>query len=117
MPRGSQPGERRGGRRKGSRNKRSEGIETYARELLERPAYRAKLETRLEQGTLASGVETLLYHYAYGKPVEPARDDQAFIESLLAVVLKHVGSREAREEIRAVIEAHTTGGPGLRAVA
>jgi hypothetical protein len=70
MPRGAKPGERRGGRARGTRNKRSEGVEQWAREAVERPEYRDKLMARLEEGVLAPAVETMLFHYAYGKPTE-----------------------------------------------
>lgn len=105
------------GRKPGSKNKRGEGIEAFARSIVEDPAYQANLILRAKQGDLAPGMEAMLFHYAYGKPAEQRNpDDQAFMESLLAVVLKHVDTREARQEIRAIIEAHT-GTAGLRAVA
>lgn len=58
------------GRRAGTRNKRSEGIEQWARAAVERPEYRERLTARLEEGILAPAVETMLFHYAYGKPTE-----------------------------------------------
>lgn len=106
-----------GGSRKGIPNKRSAGIEAFARSIVENPDYQTNLLKRAQGGELAPPVETMLFAYAYGKPTEQARDDQVFIEQLLAVVLKYADTPAARQDIRAVIEAHTTGGPGLRAVA
>jgi hypothetical protein len=105
-----------GSGRKKSGSAKQRGIEAFARSIVEDPTYQKHLLARAQSGELAPPVEAMLFHYAYGKPTEPAKDDQRFLEELLAVVLKHAGSHEARQEIRAVIEAHT-GGAGLRAVA
>ena len=67
--RGSKPGERRGGRVKGTPNKVSAEIRETARQLVEDEAYRAELAKRLVEGK-AAHMETLLFHYAYGKPKE-----------------------------------------------
>lgn len=56
-----------GGRPKGVKNKATREIQEAARGLLEDPAYVEALKLRLKRGT-AGAVETLLYHYAYGKP-------------------------------------------------
>lgn len=42
-------------------------IRDAAREILENPRYRKSLEARLLKGR-APHMETLLHHYAYGKP-------------------------------------------------
>ena len=55
------------GRPKGAENKATRDIKQFARQCLEDPAYVQKLKERLEAGT-ASHMETLLAHYAYGKP-------------------------------------------------
>lgn len=70
MPRGAQPGERRGGRQKGSRNKRTQAIEAYARSIVEDPTVQAVLLQQAKQGTLPAPVLQMLFYYAYGKPVE-----------------------------------------------
>jgi hypothetical protein len=70
MPRGSKPGERRGGRTKGTQNKATPEIREYARQLLNGPAYCAKLEELLVSGRLPAPIWALLYQYGYGKPVE-----------------------------------------------
>jgi hypothetical protein len=61
-------------------------------------------------------MEAMLFHYAYGKPREQQVDDQAFIEDLLAVVLRHATTPDIQKEIRDIIEAHT-GAARLRVVA
>jgi hypothetical protein len=47
----------------------SREIKDVARRLLEDEAYQARLVTRLRAGK-APPVEVLLFHYAFGKPVE-----------------------------------------------
>ena len=115
MPRGgARPG---AGRPKGSIPKDQSGVEAFARSIVEDATYQTNFKTRAKQGQLAPVLETMLYYYAYGKPVEQSRDDQVFMEDLLAVVLKHVGSHAARQEIRAVLEAHEFSATRLSAVA
>jgi hypothetical protein len=58
-----------GGRQKGSPNKATREIREAARGLLEDPTYVQNLQARLNDGS-AGAVESLLYHYAYGKPKE-----------------------------------------------
>lgn len=70
MPAGSQPGERRGGRSKGTKNKRSHGVEEWALELVQDAEYQMKFKERLLSGQLAPALETMVHHYAYGKPTE-----------------------------------------------
>lgn len=73
------PGHRKvGGRRKGTPNKATPEIREAARQLVEDPAYRVALRRRLIAGK-ASHMETLLFHYAYGRPadrVEPPGLDE-----------------------------------------
>ena len=57
------------GRPKGVPNKASAEIREAARRLLEDEAYQRGLSVRLIKGR-APHMETLLYHYAYGKPKE-----------------------------------------------
>lgn len=63
-------GKKTGGRQKGVRNKRTEGIEAFARSILEDPDYQRHLRERALTGALAPAVETMLFWYCYGKPVE-----------------------------------------------
>lgn len=44
--------------------------QVFARGILESDEYRAKLRTRALAGDLPPAVETMLWHYAYGKPAE-----------------------------------------------
>ncbi len=63
-------GRKTGGRVLGTRNKASEEIVQWARAVLEDPEYRQNLAARLRAGKVAPAVETALYYYAYGRPVE-----------------------------------------------
>lgn len=42
----------------------------FARELLNSQVYRENLKLRLMAGDLPANLEAMLFHYAYGKPVE-----------------------------------------------
>jgi hypothetical protein len=42
----------------------------FAARILDSEAYRTSLELRAKNGSLPPAVETMLWHYAYGKPVE-----------------------------------------------
>jgi hypothetical protein len=55
------------GKPKGATSKASREIRAFARETLESPEYVASLKRRLTHGS-APHMETLLHHYAYGKP-------------------------------------------------
>lgn len=55
------------GRPRGAKNKSTREIQAFSRELLEDPAYVKSLRERLKDGK-APHMETLLSHYAYGKP-------------------------------------------------
>lgn len=67
-PKGN-PQNLRKGRPKGIPNKATREIKAIAAELLSDPAYVASLRRRLPAGK-APHMETLLHHYAYGKPKE-----------------------------------------------
>ena len=104
------------GRHKGSQNKKNRAIESITGQIIYDPCYQANLRQRAIDGTLAPGMEAMLWYYQFGKPKEQQVDEQLFMQELLGVVLKHVGSPEARQEIKAVIEAHAGATP-LRVVA
>ena len=55
------------GRAKGQRNHATEDIRAIARGFVDDPAYRETLRQRLLDGTLSSGVETMLWAYSYGR--------------------------------------------------
>ena len=57
------------GRSKGTANKATAEIKNAARAIVNDPEYRALLMIRLKLGE-APHMETLLWHYAYGKPKE-----------------------------------------------
>ena len=63
-----------GGRKKGARNKvppaYREDFSKFCRKLCEDKDYRASLKRRLISGKVAPGVESAVWHYAYGKPPE-----------------------------------------------
>ena len=72
-----------GGRMKGTPNKATVEIKELAREILEDPAYQKHLRVRIIQGK-AERIEALLYHYAYGRPVENITSAQGMsMEDLL----------------------------------
>jgi hypothetical protein len=58
------------GRPKGSQNKSTGEVRDLARALVNDPEYRRNLDVRLKRGKLAPMVESMLWHYAYGKPKE-----------------------------------------------
>lgn len=58
-----------GGRQKGVLNKATRDIKAFAQDWLTDPAYLESLRIRLLNGE-APHIETLLYHYGYGKPKE-----------------------------------------------
>ena len=51
-------------------SKRLSQASAFARKLLDDAMYQEQLKIRLMDGSLPSNIEALLYHYAYGKPVE-----------------------------------------------
>lgn len=59
-----------GGRQKGTPNKVTVEVREMARRLVEDPEYQKNLKTRLLDGSAGPGVESMLWHYAYGKPKE-----------------------------------------------
>jgi hypothetical protein len=63
-------GDPRAGRPKGSQNKATVEVREAARSFVEDPIYRESLKARLQSGDLAPAVESMLWHYAYGKPKE-----------------------------------------------
>jgi hypothetical protein len=71
-PRGKpfKPGERTAGRQKGTPNKATIEVKEAARLLVEDESYRKNLQARLKSGECAPAVESMLWHYAYGKPKE-----------------------------------------------
>jgi len=58
------------GRPPGALNKNRGEAKTFCQEVLRSEEYRNSVKTRARSGTLPPQVEVLLWHYAYGKPVE-----------------------------------------------
>jgi len=63
-------GDPRAGRPPGVLNKVTVAVREVAQGLVDDPVYRASLQERLNAGQLAPAVETMLWHYAHGKPKE-----------------------------------------------
>lgn len=59
-----------GGRAKGTRNKNTVDVQAVCRAMVDDLVYRKKLKVRLLAGELPPAVETMLWHYAHGKPKE-----------------------------------------------
>ena len=57
------------GRPKGALNHTTREVRNAARAIVDDPIYRMNLQARLLEGK-APHMETLLWHYAYGKPKE-----------------------------------------------
>lgn len=108
------------GRPRGSKDKRAlyGSITEFAAEILDDPRYVESVKTRALNGTLAPGMETMLYYYRWGRPKDQQSPDMVqLVEDLLQVVLKHAPTQEARSEIKSVLESHAAGANRLRAVA
>lgn len=63
-------GKKTGGRTKGTPNKTTTELGQACRRLVEDRAYRAAFKLRLHAGELAPPLEAMVWHYAYGKPLE-----------------------------------------------
>jgi hypothetical protein len=78
------------GRPKGAPNRATRDIREFSRETLERPEYIHSLRQRIDEGK-APHMETLLAHYAYGKPKDTLVVEDA--PPPLVVVLSHEPDR------------------------
>ena len=58
------------GRPKGSLNQRTIEAKALARQLVSNPTYLQNLQTALENRTVDTSIEAMIWHYAYGKPKE-----------------------------------------------
>ncbi len=75
------------GRKPGVKNRTTMEIRELARDLLDDDYFDA-LKFRLKTGTAAVGVETLIHHYAYGRPVERVKfegDKRLSVEAFRAL--------------------------------
>lgn len=58
------------GRKKGVPNKVTKEMKEMAKGMLTNPTYLRSLVRRLHGGRLASGMESMLFYYAFGKPID-----------------------------------------------
>lgn len=63
-------GDKRAGRPKGVPNKVTLEVREAAASIVDDPVYRANLASRARRGKLAPAIESMLWHYAKGKPKE-----------------------------------------------
>lgn len=63
-------GDPRAGRPRGTKNKTTVEVRELAQSLVDDPKYLKALRARLLAGECPPPVETMLWHYAYGKPKE-----------------------------------------------
>jgi len=59
-----------GGRKKGTPNKITAEVRAAATQLVDDPTYRRRLQSDLRKRSIAPAMETMLWHYAKGKPVD-----------------------------------------------
>lgn len=100
------------------RKTRLDAARAVAAELLGDSAYKDGLRLRLRAGLCAPALETLLYHYLYGKPVEPVEvatrgndlrdlsDDELSKE--LAAAAKELAAARREERAKDDDENHET---------
>lgn len=87
-------GDARAGRRAGSKNKRTIEVRDFAKNLVEDPDYVENLTARMKTGK-APHMETLLFHYAFGKPIDrvehTGKDGKDLIGALMVEVVQARG--------------------------
>lgn len=78
----------------------------FARSIIEDPEYKRILIARANAGHLAPQVEVMLYHYAYGKPIEVI-ESRTTIEDLRNKKVDELISEldETRTKLLAAVEA------------
>lgn len=88
--------------------------QSFARQLLNSQSYRDSLERRIKADNLAAGVEQMLWHYGYGKPVEqvvmtvqPGQEDLSTlsVDDLLLRAQKLAEALKDAQELEAAIPA------------
>ena len=61
---------RKGGRQKGTPNKATAEVKLFANRIVDDPVYLAKLEKDVRARRVHPSIESMLWHYAKGRPVE-----------------------------------------------
>ena len=69
-PQGTTGTPKTGGRKKGTPNKATAQAKEFCRGLLDDPEYQGQFKDRLVKGDLPPALESLVWHYAHGKPSE-----------------------------------------------
>ena len=68
-------GKKTGGRKRGTPNRATGDVRECCAKLVADPAYLAALRRRLLAGELAPAVETMLWHFAFGRPKDSLEMD------------------------------------------
>lgn len=89
-------------------NRATREIREVSRRLLADTEYQASLRSRLIAGK-APHMETLLHHYAWGKPKDTTVLEGEDYPQSVTIVHKYIGSSEAEP---AVTKPHETAGMG-----
>lgn len=93
------------GRPKGIPNKVTAEVRAAAAELVDDPAYRAKLVTDLRRRRVAPAVETMLWYYAKGKPKERIEhSNEFFVDEEIVRGLSDEDLRELHQATGRVME-------------
>lgn len=93
--------------------------QSFARGLLTSESYRLTLEDRILNKTLPPAIEQMLWHYAFGKPIEEVRVQVSQVEDLSTLSLDELYARagklrETIDEAKALenaIPAQVVAGP------
>jgi hypothetical protein len=83
------------GRPPGAVNKIRGEAKVFCQEVLRSEEYRQSVRQRAKSGTLPAQVEVLLWHYAYGKPVEHVQVATAANTDLSELTTEQLAQRAA----------------------
>jgi hypothetical protein len=89
----------------GATNLTRHEAQSFARQLLDSADYRDSLQKRIRTGDLPPAVETMLWHYAYGKPVEQVQLQVSTVEQDLSQLSSAELEQRAKELLDALREA------------
>lgn len=83
------------GRPKGVPNKATTHIKELATRILNTPAYLANLQKRVESGKVHPAVESMLHHYAYGKPKDVVQvEGSESLAEILSLAMARTGGSD-----------------------